>query len=79
MGYLNNKDKFVAATMALSTIGLLGALVALASGGARRASAEPYPSSVAKAQVASGPSAGSIGALVIGGISLSLSRRLLGR
>ncbi|WP_395094482.1 hypothetical protein [Armatimonas sp.] len=57
MSYLNTKDKFVAALMALSTIGLLGAFCALV--GAKRTGAE------------------SLGALVLGGLCLSCTRRML--
>lgn len=78
MGYLNNQDKIVAAMMALSTLGLFGAFCAVTVLGAKRALAETTQAVVAP-QASTGPSAGSIGALVVGGVSLSLTRRLLSR
>lgn len=74
MSYLNTKDKFVAALMALSTIGLLGAFYALL--GAKRTLAEPLPTAP-QLSVTAAPGVESLGALVLGGLCLSFTRRML--
>ncbi|MBB6048392.1 hypothetical protein [Armatimonas rosea] len=76
MGYLNNKDKFVAAMMALSTLGLFGGFCAVTVAGAKRARAESLRQTVLQAQP-KGPRVEGLGALVLGSFTLALSRRML--
>ena len=78
MNYLSQKDKVVASVMALSTMGLLGAFSAQVVLGAQRALAkQTATSTLTTMPTSSQPGAESLGALVLGSISLALTRRIL--
>jgi hypothetical protein len=77
VNYLSKKDKVVASLMALSTVGLLGAFSAQVVLGTNRALAEPTATMTLTTTTSSMPGTGSLGALVLGSISLALTRRIL--
>ena len=74
MSYLNTKDKIVAALMGLSTLGLLGAFVALLILGDVRAGLTLGMQARARTTSLGGES---LAALVLGGVSLAFTRRIL--
>ena len=78
MNYLSQKDKIIASLMALSTVGLLGAFSAQVVLGAKHALAKQTATpTLTTMNGSSQPGAGSLGALVLGSISLALTRRIL--
>jgi hypothetical protein len=70
VSYLNQRDKVIASAMALTIVGLMGALCALVIMGAKQA-----PLSLSPAFNL--PPLGGLGALLVGSSSLALVRRLL--
>ena len=70
MSYLNQRDKFVASVMALTIVGLMGALCALVVLGAKQTSFSLPPLNGLGAFLG-------LGALLMGSSSLAFVRRIL--